>query len=112
MQIGAIDLMAMTLAAAVASSKPLQKMIHAKPAQVVNDKKGRTILLVVIVFHAVTMAVAMAVLSDQSWYKGDSYNSRQVTYAALCCMVCCSKKAAETVQLFELCCAVLDCSMV
>ena len=82
MQIGAIDLMAMTVAVAVATSKPLQKMIHAKPAQVVNDKKGRTILLVVIVFHAVTMAVAMAVLSHQSWYKDDSYNSRQVTFPA------------------------------
>ena len=95
MQVGAIDLKGMTVAVAVASSKPLQKMIRAKPAQVVNDKKGRTILLVVMIFHAVTMAVAMAVLSDQSWYKGNSYNSRQVTYAALCCIVCCSVESCR-----------------
>lgn len=74
--------MAMTLAAAVATSKPLEKMIRSKPAVVVNDTNGRTLLLVVIVFHTVTMVLAMALLSKQSWYQGQNYHDRQVSSVA------------------------------
>ena len=74
--------MAMTLAAAVATSKPLERMIRSKPAVVVNDTKGRTLLLVVIVFHTVTMVLAMTLLSRQSWYQGQNYHDRQVSSVA------------------------------
>ena len=82
LQIGGIDFMAMTLAAAVATSKPLKKMIRSRPAQVVNDTKGRTLLLVVIVFHTITMVIAMTLLSKQSWYQGQTYHDRQVSSIA------------------------------
>lgn len=87
--------MAMTVAATTSFSKPLERMIVTKPAQIVNNTKSRTLLLVIIVFHTVTMAIAMLLLSKQSWYSGVSYHNRQVSstlllcYAALCSVVLC-----------------------
>lgn len=78
MQAGALDFMAMTVAASAAFSKPLHTMTVRKPSQVVNDTKGRILLTNVMVFHAVTMVVGMLLLSKQSWYQGESYHSRQV----------------------------------
>lgn len=78
MQAGGLDVMAMTVAASAALSKPLHIMTVSKPSQIVNDTKGRTLLTNVIVFHAVTMVVGMLLLSKQSWYQGESYPSRQV----------------------------------